>query len=99
MDKYEDLSRSRDFLTFLKHVQSKGSEAEKTAATTVINNIKDAVDYINNKEGITTNKYDSSRYLIQYTEQIKLFKTRARKLQSHTRNVERAYRHIKKHNK
>jgi len=100
MEDHDDWARKRDFLAFVEHIRDNGSQSESIVAQELIENLDLAVEGKNKELSETTGEVlPVSKFLINYSEQIKLFKNRVRRLSSHTKNVERALRHIKKHSK
>lgn len=93
----ETVSRSHDFLQFLQTVVQQDIGELSQLAQDCVNKVNNAVEFLN-KNG-EEEDYTPSQFLIQYTEQIRVHKKRLKQLTKHVRNVERAYRAIRKHNK
>jgi len=90
----DDLVRSHDFIQFLQTVVEMGGK-DAGGAQDCISCITNCVDYLNS-EG---ESYTPSEFLIQYTEQIRLYKHSVKRLNKHVKNVQRAFNAIRKHNK
>jgi len=95
IDDYDILAKDRGFHQFLEKVTEMDNE-DSQAALCVLESLEQAVDHIQRSQGI---EMDTTRFLIQYTEQLRNFRGSVKKLASHTKNVEKAYRYIRKHNK
>merc|ERR1740129_300184 len=95
IDDYDILAKDRGFHQFLEKVTEMDNE-DSQAALCVLESLEQAVDHIQRSQGI---EMDTTRFLIQYTEQLRNFRGSVKKMASHTKNVDKAYRYIRKHNK